>query len=1063
MLTHRIAYVIATRGVQPEEICAVTFTNKAAREMRSRVEQLIGSSIKGMWLGTFHALGARLLRRDGDAINVSRDYTIYDEADRTAAIRNALRAEGLDDKRYTPSRVANVISASKNELIDARDYIARANGEFERAIGRAYFAYEQELDAASALDFDDLLFRAVVLLREAEDVRRYYQHRFRHLFIDEYQDTNHAQYELVKLLAAEHRNLTVVGDDDQCVLEGTLISMADGSTQPVERVRTGDSVMSGYGSATFRGARVIGIHARPADTLVTIKTSSGRTLTTTPVHTHFAGYQLGITPQTYFTYLMHKRSIGYRVGTSQVYTNGQERAVVGFRQRCMQEHADALWIVGTHSSEKDARADEYVTSLKYQIPTLPFVARKRRGDNGVVHDQEYIDRVFEALPTTEGALRLLCDRHLLVSEPHFRPRSRNSNRRRVVVVLCGDRRGATPMHRIAIAGNDDEGRQELEGLGLSVRAAKHNSASWRFETCRKSFADLMAIVGRIRTVMDCELVLTACLGKNGVADGLPRLTTLPLTPAGSLLPGMAMFDEDGAPDIVVNVERSKGKRCVYDLNVEWTHNFIANGLVTHNSVYGFRGADVRNILAFERDYPDAKTVTLEQNYRSTQPILDVAHSVIKRNEQRAEKKLWTDHRGGEPVRLISVYDEREEALWIAGEIERLVGREGVSLSECAVLYRTNAQSRAFEEVLLRRGIPYRLVGGIRFYERKEVKDVLAYLRLCANPRDAVSFARVVNVPRRKIGDRTVAEVERLARRKRIAPLEAARRLDESDGLGQAAMQAVAGFSSLMDKLRDEASRVPLPVLVDSILVNTGYRDMVRDGTPEGEERWGNVVELSGLAAEYEDVPPPDGLTQFLENVALVSDVDSIDDKDQGVLLITLHQVKGLEFDVVFVAGMEEGLLPHVRSLEEGDPGIAEERRLTYVGMTRARRHLYLLHAFRRHLYGTPQLAEASRFLREIPANLIELAARPGGRLVDDMRRPGSVRQAVHARAVQANPVVVAPQRYREGMRIRHDRFGEGTVLKSSMTRSGEELVIKFDDAGVKIFAVGDATLWPVQS
>ncbi|MBV8194697.1 MAG: ATP-binding domain-containing protein, partial [Candidatus Dormibacteraeota bacterium] len=230
-----------------------------------------------------------------------------------------------------------------------------------------------------------------------------------------------------------------------------------------------------------------------------------------------------------------------------------------------------------------------------------------------------------------------------------------------------------------------------------------------------------------------------------------------------------------------------------------------------------------------------------------------------------------------------------------------------------------------------------------------------------------------------------------------------------------------------------------------------------------EDRWANVVELAGLAAEYADVPPPDGLFQFLENVALVSDVDAVDDSQQGVMLITLHQVKGLEFDVVFLAGMEEGLLPHVRSMEEGEPGVAEERRLTYVGITRARRHLYLLHAFRRHLYGAPQLAEASRFLQEIPLDLVEVPMRPGGRLVDDVRLPGSVRQAVHARAVQPNPVPLPPQRYQEGMRIGHDRFGEGTVLKSTMTRSGEELVIKFDDHGVKIFAVGDAMLWPVES
>ena len=495
VLTHRIAYVIATRRVRPDEICAVTFTNKAAREMRARVEQLIGDSIKGMWLGTFHSLGARLLRREGEAIGIPPGYTIYDEADRLASIRNAIRAEGIDEKRLTPSRAAHAISAAKNELLDARDFQARVTpNTMDEQIARIYWAYERELDAASALDFDDLLLRAVTLFREAESVREYYQDRFLHLFVDEYQDTNKAQYELVKILGAKHRNVTVVGDDDQ-------------------------------------------------------------------------------------------------------------------------------------------------------------------------------------------------------------------------------------------------------------------------------------------------------------------------------------------------------------------------------SVYGFRGADVRNILSFEHDFPDAKTVTLEQNYRSTQPILDIAHSVIRNNSERAQKKLWTEQSIGEPVRLISVYDEREEALAVASEIENLIGREGAQLAECAVLYRTNAQSRAFEEAFLRRGIPYQLVGGLRFYDRREVKDVLAYLRLCVNPRDAVSFARVVNTPRRKIGDRSVAELEKLARKKGLAPLEAAQRLDDGgdQALGPAAMTALRGFADLMERLSLDAQRVPLTVLLERVLDETGYREMLQDGTQEGAERWANVLELAGLAAEYSDVPPPDGL------------------------------------------------------------------------------------------------------------------------------------------------------------------------------------------------------------
>ena len=1059
MLTHRIAYVIATRRVRPDEICAVTFTNKAAREMRSRVEHLIGDSIKGMWLGTFHALGARLLRRDGDAIGIPPGYTIYDESDRLAALRNAIRAEGIDEKRLTPSRAAHAISAAKNELLDARDFQARADGTLEEQIARIYWAYETELDAASALDFDDLLLRAVVLLRDVESVREYYQDRFLHLFVDEYQDTNRAQYELVKLLAAKHRNVTVVGDDDQCLAPGTMITMADGTSKAVETIRAGDMVMSGYGSGTFRGARVVGTRERISHAAITVKTARGRTLTTTPEHTHFAGHHLGTTPQLYFTYLMHKRGTGFRLGTTQVHTNGTVKPIVGYRQRSLQERADALWIVATHDSENEARAEEYVLSLRYQIPTLPFVPRRGGGVNGLVHDKTYIDRVFAAVADIDGGARLLADRHLSAAHPHYRPRSRNSSRRRIVIVLCGDRRGATPMHRVSIGGNDEVGRAKLEDLGLSVRPSKGNG-SWRFETVRKDLGDVMRIVDRVRSAMDAEVVFTACLGGVGAGRG-EHVTTLPFTPAASLLPGMAMFDEQGGIDVIESVERCSVRQLVYDIDVEPTHNFIANGLITHNSIFGFRGADVRNILSFERDFPDAKTVTLEQNYRSTQPILDIAHSVIKHNEERAAKRLWTEQSIGEPVRLISVYDEREEALAVGAEIENLIGREGISLSECAVLYRTNAQSRAFEEVFLRRGIPYQLVGGLRFYDRREVKDVLAYLRLCVNPRDAVSFARVVNTPRRKIGDRSVAELEKLARKKGISPLEAAQHLDEGGALGAAAMSALRGFATLMERLSADARRVPLPVLLERVLDETGYREMVQDGTQEGTERWANVLELAGLAGEYGDVPAPDGLVQFLENVALVSDVNSMRDDAPGVTLITLHQVKGLEFGCVFIAGMEEGLLPHSRALEEGDAGIAEERRLTYVGITRARRRLYLLHAFRRHLYGTPQLAEASRFLGEIPGEMLEVALRPGAPNLGDIRASGTVRRAVVGHATRPNPVALAPQRFSEGMRIGHQKYGEGTVLKSTMTRAGEELVIRFDDHGVKIFAVADATLWPV--
>ena len=954
MLTHRIAHVIATERARPDEILAVTFTNKAAREMRERVAALLGGDVGGMWLGTFHSIGVRVLRRDGAAIGIPREFSIYDEGDRVAAVRRAMQAAGVDDKRFPPAQVAHQISAAKNELQNAEQYAATAGAYYGTRIAEAFRAYERELQAAGALDFDDLLVRVVELFEDVPEVAAKYQHRFRHIFVDEYQDTNRAQYRLVQLLCAVHDNVTVVGDDDQCLAAGTAVTMADGSLRPIEDVRPGDRVLSSYGSGDFRPASVVRIARRRAAEGVRITTRSGRAVVSTPEHTHFAGYGLGF-------------------------------------------------------------------------------------------------------DTESSARRLLADAGLSIEHPHYRPRSRNSSRRHVVVTLCGDRRGATPMHRVAISGNDEAGRAALASLGLSVRASKVGAtgvAGWRYETAASSFEQITETVRRIQGVLDAEVVLTARLGRNS-SEALGA-NSLPFLPAAAVQPGMVMFSEDGGHDVVEVVERVRLDVPVHDIDVEWTHNFVANGLVTHNSIYGWRGADVRNILSFQHDHPNTLVVTLEQNYRSTQVILDAAHAVIRHNSERAAKQLWTERMGGAKVRIVSVYDEQEEAVAITSEIEGLVRAEEFSYSDCAVLYRTNAQSRALEDVLLRRGIPYRLVGGPRFYERREIKDVLAYLRLIANPRDAVSFARIVNVPRRKIGDRTVQELEQLARRHRISPFEAVRHLDEVESLGAAAITALEGFRKLVDGLRADASQLPLPELLERVLVESGYKLMLQDGTPEGEERWNNVTELVGLSGEYADEPPPQGLQSFLENVALVSDVDSLDAGGTGVTLITLHQVKGLEFPVVFIAGMEEGLMPHLRAMEEGDAGLAEERRLAYVGITRAQKRLYLLHAFRRHLYGTPQLAEASRFLRDLPAELIEIPQRPGGPPPGDPRSPGAVHRAIHAHAVRPNPVEVAPQLYVQGMRVRHRKYGDGTILKSIMTRSGEEVTIKFDEAGLKIFAVADA-------
>ena len=682
VLTTRVAHLIASRKAWPDRILAVTFTNKAAREMRERVTALVGEEARTMWVGTFHHTCVRMLRRDAPLLGLERNFTIFDDDDTRAAIRRSLDALRLDQKRFPPSLVAAAISNAKNEL-KGPDGVPNRN-YFDEVVRRVFAEYEALLRRSGGLDFDDLIGKVVQLLREHEDARDRWRDRFRYILVDEYQDTNHAQYVLVNLLAAEHRNLAVVGDDDQ-------------------------------------------------------------------------------------------------------------------------------------------------------------------------------------------------------------------------------------------------------------------------------------------------------------------------------------------------------------------------------ASYGFRGADVRNILDFQRDYPNAHVVRLEQNYRSSQHILDTAFSVIQHNQERAPKRLWTDRLGGEKVTAIQAYNEVEEAEFVADEVERLRRTEERRYGDFAVLYRTNAQSRAFEDVFNRRRIPYRLVGGVKFWERREVKDLLAYLRLLANPADAVSFARVVNVPRRKIGDVTVERLVSFARDREMPVLVAAENAAEA-GVPKAALGPLDSFVRQLRSLRASVGALRPSELVELVIEVVGLRPYYDDGTPQGEARIENLAELHGLAEEYDALDPAESLDTFLADVALTSDVDTYEGGEDSVTLITLHMVKGLEFPVVFMAGLEEGLLPHQRSLDEGEKAIEEERRLCYVGITRARERLYLSCAFRRHLFGQAAAGMPSRFLGDIPQALI--SAPREGRVPAPPPRPaaGAYRERFLERSVEAAPAPPPVQRFKEGERVRHATFGEGAIIKSTLTRTDEELVVKFDTAGLKILS-----------
>src|SRR3954453_15886005 len=402
VLTHRLAYLVHPGRARVHEILAITFTNKAAGEMRERVELLLGRSTRGMWVMTFHASCARILRAEAPRLGYTRQFTIYDQADSRRVVKRAIDGLGIDPKRFTPAALHNQISDAKNKLRDAAAYRQLVGSYFEQTVADVFEVYERDLHRMNAMDFDDLLVRTVNVLELFPEVRARYGAAFRHVLVDEYQDTNHAQYRLLQLLADEHRNLAVVGDDAQCLAEGTRVLMADGTTKPIDDVRPGDEVLSCYGSGDFRAARVTETFSSDRVDGRRIVTRGGRQILSTPEHTHFAGYRHGLTPQLHMTYLMRRARHGCRVGVTRTYTDAIRKPVVGIQQRCQQEHADGVWVVSVHDTDAEARAAEQLLSVKYGLPTIPFVARIGARSSGFVANQALIDRVFDSVDSDRG-------------------------------------------------------------------------------------------------------------------------------------------------------------------------------------------------------------------------------------------------------------------------------------------------------------------------------------------------------------------------------------------------------------------------------------------------------------------------------------------------------------------------------------------------------------------------------------------------------------------------------------------------------------------------------------
>jgi DNA helicase-2/ATP-dependent DNA helicase PcrA len=1027
VLTHRIAYLLASGAAHANEILAITFTNKAAGEMRDRAAYLVGRRIRAMWVMTFHAACARMLRAHADRLGYTRRFSIYDQADSRRLIKRCLDDLGFDPKRFTPAAVQAQISDAKNKLRDADAYGRMVGSFFEQTVADVYRQYERELHRMNAMDFDDLLFRAVNLLELFQEVQDIYASGFRHVLVDEYQDTNQAQYRWLQLLTKERRNLMVVGDDAQCLIEGTLVTMADGTQRAIEDVSVGDEVVSGYGSGDFRAARVVRVHRSARREGIAITTRSGRRLVSTPEHVHFAGFLLGRTPQLYMTYLMWRSDRGFRVGTSRTYTNGQVKPVVGVALRTRNERADASWVISTHDSEPEARYAEALISTRYGLPTLPFVARSRSRSNGhsLVGNQQLLDRLFTEHDTHAGGYRLLEDEGLAFERPHFQSGTYTQTevrRRRLSLVLCGDRRGRTPMHRIALFGYDKGGRQVLEQLGLSTRPARRGSAGWRVETASKDMSVIANTAEQVAAALgNVSVRPVARLGSN---EGQLAGNSLPFTRASSVRPGMVMFDGDGGYDLVASVERVELDRPVYDLDIANTHNFIANGIVTHNSIYGFRGADIRNILDFEEYYPDAHVVRLEQNYRSTQTILDAANAVISNNRGQKAKSLWSDLGRGDPIHVRELEDEHAEARFVTGEIQRLID-DGSARSDIAVFYRTNAQSRVLEDTLVRAEIAYQVIGGTKFYERAEIKDAVAYLNVLVNAQDVGAFTRIVNSPRRGIGATSLGRLLSFANTTGTSIWDAASEPEQVPDLGAPGIKALRRFMATMHVLRERADgATSVASLVNEVLRETGYLEALEaERTIEAQGRIENLEELVNVAAEYDEAAKAEGrddagLAQFLEQIQLLSDADERRDDEGLVTLMTLHNAKGLEYPTVFMIGCEEGVFPHSRAIDEG--GLEEERRLCYVGITRAMKDLYLTSARSRAVFGARTYGIASRFISEIPPELTDRDEQAMG------SAPGGLRTRVASWTSTAD---VAPpaMAFRLGDDVAHPAFGEGVV------------------------------------
>ncbi|OGB74849.1 hypothetical protein A2810_01885 [candidate division Kazan bacterium RIFCSPHIGHO2_01_FULL_49_10] len=1023
-LTTRIAYIIQQGRAHASEILAVTFTNKAAGEMRDRVKKLLSvKSDRQFFISTFHSLCVRILRQEMEHLGRPTTFTILDTDEQLTAIKQALKELNIDSTRYAPGAVLNYISSAKNEMIGPEQYTKLSQGSFQQIVARVYPRYQELLHQNNSVDFDDLLLLTVQLFNQEPKVLDRYQKLFKYVMVDEYQDTNAAQYQLTRLLSDKHHNLFVVGDDWQCLVPGSLIEAQNGKKK-IENVAKGELVRSasGYGKTGY--FKVLNRKKFSYNgEIISIRTAAGCVMTCTPNHLLFS--RLGIS-DSYFVYLMYSQNMGYRIGTAKGTRFDGKKHDTGLRVRANQERAERMWIIKICDSRAEAMYTEALFAYKYGIPMLVFHAY---GNRSMQLNQDQINMLYQEIDTKSRANQLMTDLGLTFHYPHFSPQATTRNdikRISLNVALFGDKRvtqqSPWSASRISSVTTDPKDLMFFEKLGYKIRAGRADT--YRTEIHNLDYGKIEQVLSRLQENLgDVQINKYAFLTDKKFS----------FMPASQIHPSMIIpIVKNGlvTEDRVIKVTKKIYSGVVYDLDVDKVHNYVASGLVVHNSIYSWRGANYRNILNFNRDYPAAKVIKLEENYRSTQNILDAAGAVIAGNVNRSQKKLWTNQGAGEPLSIINVPTEQYEGAFIIEEIDRQRQlHPELTLNDFVALYRTNAQSRALEEAFLKRGVPYRVVGGVRFYDRKEIKDVLAYLRVIANPQDEISLQRIINVPARGIGEKGWEGLREFAAKEQKKLSE----ILDIIPVGGKAKAALTELSKVMSQARSWKKN--LSGLFDLVINKTGYLTFLNDKTIEGETRIENVKELKSVVEKYDYLEINLALQTFLEEVSLIQDTDSYNADSEAVTLMTLHSAKGLEFDSVFIAGMEENLFPHSRSLLNVEE-LEEERRLCYVGITRAKRKVYLLHATQRLIYGKQYLGAPSRFLEDIPVELTTTG-------IDELK-PTSAATDKPLPAIKV----------KTGDMVEHAHFGVGSVIRVS----DDEVVVLFGKLGVKRLAKGLAPL-----